>query len=52
MTNSRANSEADEVLRSRSTVEADESIRVDDWLNVALEDSFPSSDPISSMRAD
>jgi len=26
--------------------------RMDDWLTVALEDSFPCSDPISSMRAD
>ena len=26
--------------------------RMDDWLNVALEDSFPCSDPISSMRVD
>jgi hypothetical protein len=24
--------------------------QIDDWLNVALEDSFPCSDPISSMR--
>jgi len=24
--------------------------RMDDWLHVALEDSFPCSDPISSMR--
>jgi hypothetical protein len=26
--------------------------RIDDWLHVALEDSFPCSDPLSSMRAD
>jgi hypothetical protein len=26
--------------------------RLDYWLEVALEDSFPCSDPISSMRAD
>jgi hypothetical protein len=26
--------------------------RTDEWLTVALEDSFPCSDPISSMRAD
>ena len=26
--------------------------RLDDWLQVALEDSFPCSDPISSMRTD
>jgi hypothetical protein len=26
--------------------------RMDDWLTVALEDSFPCSDPISSMRVD
>lgn len=26
--------------------------RMDDWLHVALQDSFPCSDPISSMRAD
>jgi hypothetical protein len=26
--------------------------RMDDWLTVALEDSFPCSDPISSMRSD
>lgn len=26
--------------------------RLDDWLQIALEDSFPCSDPISSMRAD
>jgi hypothetical protein len=24
----------------------------DDWLHVALQDSFPCSDPISSMRVD
>lgn len=27
-------------------------IRADYWLDVALEDSFPCSDPVSSMRAD
>jgi hypothetical protein len=26
--------------------------RTDEWLTVALEDSFPCSDPISSMRVD
>jgi hypothetical protein len=26
--------------------------RTDDWLHVALQDSFPCSDPISSMRVD
>jgi hypothetical protein len=26
--------------------------QLDDWLTVALEDSFPCSDPISSMRVD
>ncbi|MDI4233464.1 MULTISPECIES: hypothetical protein [unclassified Bradyrhizobium] len=26
--------------------------RLDYWLDVALEDSFPCSDPISSMRTD
>ena len=26
--------------------------RMDDWLLVALQDSFPCSDPISSMRVD
>jgi hypothetical protein len=26
--------------------------RLDDWLDIALEDSFPCSDPISSMRTD
>jgi len=26
--------------------------QTDDWLTVALEDSFPCSDPISSMRVD
>jgi hypothetical protein len=26
--------------------------RMDDWLDVALQDSFPCSDPPSSMRAD
>jgi hypothetical protein len=26
--------------------------RLDYWLDVALEDSFPCSDPISSMRSD
>jgi hypothetical protein len=26
--------------------------RTDDWLTVALEDSFPCSDPLSSMRSD
>ncbi len=25
---------------------------IDYWLDIALEDSFPCSDPISSMRAD
>jgi hypothetical protein len=26
--------------------------QLDEWLTVALEDSFPCSDPISSMRVD
>jgi hypothetical protein len=26
--------------------------KIEYWLDVALEDSFPCSDPISSMRAD
>jgi hypothetical protein len=26
--------------------------RLDYWLDIALEDSFPCSDPISSMRSD
>jgi hypothetical protein len=26
--------------------------KIDYWLNIALEDSFPCSDPISSMRTD
>jgi hypothetical protein len=26
--------------------------RIDEWLTVALEDSFPCSDPMSSMRVD
>ena len=26
--------------------------RKDDWLTVALQDSFPCSDPLSSMRTD
>ena len=26
--------------------------RLDYWLDIALEDSFPCSDPISSMRTD
>ncbi|QIG91531.1 MULTISPECIES: hypothetical protein [unclassified Bradyrhizobium] len=30
----------------------DQPIHKDYWLDVALEDSFPCSDPISSMRAD
>ncbi|WP_426434256.1 hypothetical protein [Bradyrhizobium genosp. P] len=30
----------------------DHPIRADYWLAVALEDSFPCSDPISSMRID
>jgi hypothetical protein len=25
---------------------------MDDWLHVALQDSFPCSDPISTMRVD
>lgn len=30
----------------------DDTVRADYWLEVALEDSFPCSDPMSSMRAD
>jgi hypothetical protein len=30
----------------------DTAVRVDYWLDIALEDSFPCSDPMSSMRAD
>jgi hypothetical protein len=26
--------------------------QTDDWLTIALQDSFPCSDPISSMRVD
>jgi len=26
--------------------------QLDDWLTLALEDSFPCSDPVSSMRVD
>ncbi|MBR0870852.1 hypothetical protein JQ633_10830 [Bradyrhizobium tropiciagri] len=51
MTSSRQHGDADEMLHA-GTVDTDGPIRVDDWLNVALEDSFPCSDPISSMRAD
>jgi hypothetical protein len=42
------------VLKTRSSGEEDEQVkqRQEYWLEVALEDSFPCSDPISSMRID
>jgi hypothetical protein len=36
------------VLGERKRREQD----IEYWLNIALEDSFPCSDPISSMRSD
>jgi hypothetical protein len=40
----------DDILALADRGEAD--LRAEDWLTIALEDSFPCSDPISSMRAD
>jgi hypothetical protein len=42
------------VPKTRSSGEEDERVRarLEYWLEVALEDTFPCSDPLSSMRTD
>jgi hypothetical protein len=41
-----------EEKRTRIAERRQRAEQLDDWLTVALEDSFPCSDPISSMRVD
>jgi hypothetical protein len=53
MTTSKTNRDVHAASPAQATTRIEQQlVREDYWLNVALEDSFPCSDPISSMRAD